>query len=526
MGKAYTPINIYCSSCGAPAKFDIAGQVYRCAYCGGVTGIEEPLREKQGFRQAHRARLKEKRREFPLTSVQCAGCGAQVIFPQGEALTGCAFCGRSLVRQEYLGVEGFPEILIPFRIIEDQAKANLLQWCDKHRGKREAREIRRHIDELKGVYLPYELVKGPVSCTVSRRESSAFHCRGFWEGSFVNTSKQLDNLLLDGMEPYDLNDVKEFDFSYLAGQRVKIRDTDGSETASRISGEIASQYRPFASKVMETRGVTVKADAGKMVTLSAVLPAYYLRAGNALAAVNGQTGKVAVREMRQRHMAPWWIRPILGSVGFPAIVYGVMKLLGAEQGACLFVAGILAVFLLFVLFTAYHNEFGGLGREDLPHRIFTSDDSRETVSPPSFHMPVDGKEREVDLKFTTPGRLIKMVLLPFAVIFLPVILAFILNGFDYHGLTIGGAAVWLCISVPLAPVFVLKFGRLEIYEHPVIQYRTDDGRRKRYRAHRRSWKARLTDAKKLIFSPFIFVILFLLIVLIVNTALVLHWDSF
>ena len=129
MTQPYEPINIYCSSCGAPAKFDIAGQVYRCAYCGGRTGIREPLAEKQGFRQAHREKLAQKRGDFPLQEARCTGCGAQVIFPEGEMLTGCAFCGRSLARQEYLGVEGFPEILIPFRVTEDQARANLLQWC-------------------------------------------------------------------------------------------------------------------------------------------------------------------------------------------------------------------------------------------------------------------------------------------------------------------------------------------------------------------------------------------------------------
>ena len=527
--KTYEPINIYCSSCGAPAKFDIAGQIYRCAYCGGVTGIREPLAEKQGFRRAHREKLQAKRRTFPLQKALCTGCGAQIIFPEGEALTGCAFCGRNLVRQEYLGEEGFPEILIPFKITEDEARERLLAWCDQNKGKREAREIRRQADQLKGYYLPYELVKGPASCTVSRRESHPFRCRGFWDGSFVNTSKQLDNLLLDGMEPYDLKDVKEFDFSYLAGQRVKIRDTDEGETASRIADEIASKYRPFAAKVLETRGVTVNADTGNLLQLSAVLPVYYLRVGDILAAVNGQTGKVAVREKRQRHMAPWWIRPILGGLGFPALVYAIMYLFGAEQTACLFVSGLLAVFLLVVLFVAYHDEFGGMGRETLPRRVFTSDDRTETVSPPEFCMPIDGKDRAVTLLFTTPLRLLEMVLSPLAAVFLPVILAFLLNGFDYHGLTIGGAAVWLCIWVPLAPVFLLKWGRLELYEHPVVYYRDDSGRRRRYRKRKDPLKERLKDVldtvKAFVFSPMIFAILFLLIVLIINTYLVLHWDA-
>ncbi len=530
MSKPYEPIHIYCASCGAPAKFDIAGQVYRCSYCGGVTGIREPLQEKQGFRQAHRARLQEKRRAYPLLSAQCTGCGARVVFPEGEALTDCAFCGRSLVRKEYLGVEGFPEVLIPFRITEDQARANLLAWCDKHRGRREAREILKHIGELKGFYLPYELVKGPASCAVSRRESKTYRCRGFCDGSFVNTSKQLDNLLLDGMEPYDLDDVKEFDFSYLAGQRVKIRDTDESETAARVGSEIAAHYRPFAAKVMETRGVTVAADTGNMVSLGAVLPAYYLRAGSTLAAVNGQTGKVAVRERKDRHLMPWWIKPILGSVLFPAMAYGAMRLFGVEQMGCLLVAGMLAIFLLFVLFTAYHNEYGGMGRQSLPRRIFTSDDRREIVTPPEFYMPIDGQDRAVELKFTTPLRMLRMVLLGLAAVFLPLILGFLFNGCSVHGLTVGGAAVWLCIMVPLAPVFLIKYGRLEIYEHPLVYYRTDKGRRKRYRPPKKPWKEAWKDAlntvKALVFSPLVLVILFLLIVLIVNTVLVVRWDAF
>ena len=526
MSKPYEPLNIYCASCGAPARFDIARQVYRCAYCGGETGIREPLAEKQGFRRMHREKLAARRQQFPLLRAQCTGCGAEVIFPQGEALTHCAFCGRSLVRREYLGVEGFPEILIPFKITEAEARANLLSWCRKHRGRREARDIRKHVDETKGFYLPYELVKGPASCTMSRRESKVFHGRGFCDGSFVNTSRQLDNLLLDGMEPYDLADVREFDFSHLAGQRVKVPDTDEAETANRVSSEIASQYRPFAAKALETRAVTVNADTGNMMTLGAVLPAYYLRAGDTLAAVNGQTGKVAVRERRVRHTLPWWLRPMAGSLFFPALVYGIMALFGAEQMACLYVSGLLAVFLLFVLFTAYHNEFGGTGRESLPRRVLTSDRRREAVSPPSFYMDIDGQDRPVDLKFTTPLRLLAMVLIPFAVVFLPVIVAFFLNGCSFRGLTLGGAAVWLCLAVPLAPVFVLKFGRLELYEHPVVHYRDDEGRRRRYRAPRGAGKDVWDTIKAFVCSPFLFVILFLAVVLVVNVVLILHWDAF
>ena len=146
MSTGYQPVNIYCSSCGAPASFDIAAQVYRCQYCGAQTGISEPLAEKRGFRQFHRETLRRTRQEHPLVTCECTGCGARVVFPAGEALTDCAFCGRSLARREYLGEDSFPEILIPFRITREEARTRLLDWCVKNRGKREANAIRAHID--------------------------------------------------------------------------------------------------------------------------------------------------------------------------------------------------------------------------------------------------------------------------------------------------------------------------------------------------------------------------------------------
>ena len=242
------PINIYCACCGAPAQFDIARQIYTCRYCGAETGIREALAEKQGFRRLHRQSMEQEKRNYPLAACACTGCGAEVVFPENEALTQCAFCGRALARREYLGVEGFPEVLIPFKLTQTDAKARLLDWCRHNRFKREARTLRKQADELAGFYLPYELIRGPLSCEVSRDDTGrSYECRSFLEGSFINTSKQLDNLLLDAAEPYELGELREFSFSWLAGQRVKMRDLGDAETAQRVSAEIAADYTPFAA---------------------------------------------------------------------------------------------------------------------------------------------------------------------------------------------------------------------------------------------------------------------------------------
>ena len=68
-------------------------------------------------------------------------------------------------------------------------------------------------------------MRGPIDCTVSREGAArTFDCGGFLDGIFVNTTRQLDNLTLNGMEPFDLRELEEFEYGYLAHQKAKLYD--------------------------------------------------------------------------------------------------------------------------------------------------------------------------------------------------------------------------------------------------------------------------------------------------------------
>ena len=75
-------------------------------------------------------------------------CGATVVFEENEALSNCAFCGRSLVRAEYLDADGMPESVIPFGITEDEARDRLAAWCRENRGKSEAKKLNRDLENF------------------------------------------------------------------------------------------------------------------------------------------------------------------------------------------------------------------------------------------------------------------------------------------------------------------------------------------------------------------------------------------
>ena len=514
--------DIHCPDCGAPAKFDIIRQQYLCGHCGGRVEIGEALKEKQGFRSIQQDKLKNEVKKIRLFRSSCSGCGAGVVFDESEALSTCAFCGRSLVRTEYLDAGNLPECIIPFGITAGEARERLSAWCDENRGRPESKKLRRELNELSGYYLPYEMMRGPVHMKVSRMDGDAvYKCEGFMNDAFVNCSKQLDNLVLDGVEPYDTDALTEFDLAFAAGQRVKTADIRGDELMNRAAAEAGGIYTPAVRKVLETKAVRVKADVSSAVRLPVLLPVYCICRGNLMAAVNGQTGKVSVRAEKESHyfFLPWWLKAILATIIFSAAVFGAMCLFGMEFMSSLLITGMLAVFFIIVTLCLYSDTTKNRFAVESGRKIYTSGEKtfhrengelvlnkkileRKTEAP-VFFKTIDGREQPVALKFASPARVLRMIMLCIAALFLPVITALLLNGFSFKMLDLSGSAVWFCIAVPVVPIYLLKFGIVELHENPWVYVISEGGKKKRYRKKhdRQSVRSTIRTILRVMFVP-------------------------
>ena len=495
-----TVADVRCPNCAAPAHYDIAKGHYLCAYCGGHVGISEAIAQRKGFRslQQEKARLSAKERR--LLRASCTGCGAELVFEEGEALASCSFCGRALVRKEYLSSDELPELVIPFRITREEAVACVQDWCRENARRPEARHLSPKLGELQGFYLPYELVRGPVSCSVSRKDGgSTYRCGGYVDGIFVNRSRQLDNLLLDGAEPYELDELRSFDFSYVAGQRAKIADIGSKELEARVEAEVANDYAPVVQKTLETRAVDVSTDARSVLRMPVLLPAYVLSSQVGKAVVNGQTGKVSVWSERpvRYYFLPWWAKAILSTLVISVVVFGALCFFGMEAMGSLLITGMLAAVILTITLAAFsdtvRNDFvvegehealtskGGPLRRVDGRLVQDATPLSKQVAPPVFFMQIDGKQTPVQLEFSSLRRRLFQALLALVALFLPVILALPLAGFDLSRINLGGSAAWFCVMVPVVPIYLLKFGVIELYENPWIYILNDDGTRTRYR---------------------------------------------
>ncbi|MCR5229871.1 MAG: zinc ribbon domain-containing protein [Solobacterium sp.] len=492
--------DIHCPQCGAPADFDIIRQMYLCSHCGGQVEIGAAVKEFRGFRKIRADHLEKSVKSFRLFRASCSGCGAEIVFEKNEASSDCAFCGRKLVRTEYLSAENMPEGVIPFAVTEDEAKQLLKQWCQDNKGKKEARLLLKKTDALKGFYLPYEMVRGPVHMRVSRMDGLRdYVCEGYIRDEFVNRSAQLDNLLLDGMEPFDTDSLTLFDFGYTAGHRIKISDVAERDLEKRVSAETAKTYTPAVRKVLESKAVDVQTDVHGALRLPVLLPVYYAADGELMAAVNGQTGKVSVRALKDSHyyFLPWWLKAAAATVIFTLTVFGALRLFGMDEAGALLIAGALALFFIIVTLCLYsdtvHNKFavvsgrkiftsgGNMFRREFGNLVLRDEILERRTQPPVFFERINGEEKPVILKFATPGRVIRMVLLSAAVLFLPVIIALFLNGFNFKMLNLGGSAVWFCIFVPVIPIYLLKFGIVELHDNPWIYVLNEGGKPKRFR---------------------------------------------
>ena len=492
--------DIHCPNCGAPAKYDIISQEYLCGNCKGRVGIYEAQQQKKGFRKLRGDQISTSLKNYRLFHAACGGCGADLVFEENEALSSCPFCGRSLVRSEYLKSNNMPESVIPFSVTKEEAGKLLEDWCHANKRRPESAKLLPLCGQLNGFYLPYELLEGPVHMTVSRMDGfRKYRCEGCIHDALVNRSSQMDNLLLDGMEPYDLAQLKEFDYGYVAGQRVKISDIPDKVLEERVREESAQTYTPAVRKVLETRAVEVEADVGSAVRLPVLLPVYYICQGDLMAAVNGQTGKVSVRALKESHyyFLPWWLKAILATLAICGIFCGALMLFGMNMGGSLFMAGMLGLILLIVALCLYsdtvHNRFSvesgraiyTSGKQSFVRekgKLVLRDEILERkTDQPVFFEKVKGTEQPVVLKFTSPPRVVRMVLLCVIALFLPVIVALFLNGFHFQSLHLGGSAAWFCLAVPVVPVYLLKFGIVDLHDNPWIYIRNRKGKLKRCR---------------------------------------------
>ncbi|MCR5135910.1 MAG: hypothetical protein K6C12_02260 [Oscillospiraceae bacterium] len=330
--------NYQCPSCTGPLRYDGTIGRLQCDYCGSSFATEEieHLYQEQ-LQHAEQAAAEEvaaaihaAEQAQPEESADwdgenegmrlynCPSCGAELVFDSTTAATSCPYCGNpTVVPSQFHGMLR-PDYILPFHISREEALKSLKEY---YRGKPllpKRFADANHLEEIKGVYVPFWLFDGRAVGDMSYRATRVHTVQHGNEmittteyydvrraGSVAFTripadgSRKMPDELMDSIEPFDFSDLKPFSTAYMPGYMADIYDVDDRESfeRARTRGENTAE-RIFDSSVSGYATVTPTGRNMKLLrerTAYALLPVWMLstkwNGKNFIFAMNGQTGR-------------------------------------------------------------------------------------------------------------------------------------------------------------------------------------------------------------------------------------------
>ena len=434
------PLVIRCQYCGGDQSFDIVKQKYTCAHCGAESSNADKNAEFRHWKDLRHVSFMQN--SDKVKSFACPTCGAQTLASNEDASAKCPFCQNTMIDGCFSGTE-VPEVIIPFKITQEEAEKKLKDWMLKNKKNPAAQAIEKNMTRFSGCYLPYHIVRGGFNGSMLIADqggiSHDYPFRAYLSHTAVNASKDWDNLFLDGIEPFDFSEARDFDFRYLIHQKAKIQNIPPEKLAIRIAEETQSELYQTLSKQVSTKEVSVSLSNQDNETLLAALPVYLVKCKNGIAAaVNGQTGKVSIATGKMKNLTRlWWLAPTISTL-LVMLAFGIF---GSFSIA--FSVGIIFGPIVFLI---AHNRHGkNIVSEilTLPKTTTSHNDTKVVFFADFGQGPVPAL-----LKFFTPWRILKTILIAAAVIFLPVLLAIpiqLLRGGNVLDIKIAYGAAWYCI---------------------------------------------------------------------------------
>ncbi len=350
-----------CPCCGGAIAFDSSLQKMKCPYCDTEFEMEALKEYDSELRSEQPDNMNwetEAGSEWQIEEVNglrsyvCKSCGGEIVGDENMAATSCPFCGNPVVMMEQFSGMLRPDYVIPFKLNKEAAKAGLAKHLSGKRLLPKVFKDQNHIDEIKGVYVPFWLFDTDAAARVRYRatnvrvwsdsdynytETSHYLVHrggsvGFEHVPVDGSSKMADDLM-ESIEPYDFSDAVDFQTAYLAGYFADKYDVTAEESVNRANERVkrsteevfASTVQGYSSVVTENSSIQLHGGNAKY----ALYPVWLLNTtwnGNKYTfAMNGQTGKFVGNLPVDKAAARKWTLGLFAL--FSAVTYGIVWLL-------------------------------------------------------------------------------------------------------------------------------------------------------------------------------------------------------
>ena len=380
--------NFKCPSCTGPLRFDSSTGRMACEYCGSsfsVREIEELYSGKYDSAEAAFAAAAQKDREeepsaganeeisdgieadwdfdsagsdwgedaADMRAYSCPSCGAELICDSTTAATSCPYCGNpTVVPGQFTGALK-PDLIIPFKLDKEAAKSALREHFKGKKLLPDSFSRESHLDEIKGVYVPFWLFDANVDADMSFR---ATRTRSWSDSRYIYTETRyyrllrsgcvdFENVPVDGsvkmpddvmesIEPFDTSQAVPFRKAYLSGFLADRYDVTAESCAPRANDRVRNSAVQafnrtatggYSSVSPECSNVRIRNGRAKY----ALFPVWILNTSwqgkNYQFAMNGQTGRF-VGDLPEDKGKYWRYRLLYGGIA-AAVVLGFQLLM-------------------------------------------------------------------------------------------------------------------------------------------------------------------------------------------------------
>ena len=304
-----------CPNCDAVLKFNPHGGNWKCEYCRGEFALEQ-LEDK--IKKSEKT-VVAKQNDEGLDVYTCNNCGASIIVNPNVSTTSCVYCKNTAILKDKLQGEFNPNYVIPFKHTKEDA-INAFKKLGK--GKilmPKAFNIKKNIKEISGIYIPFWLfdfmANGEMNADCKRISSwrsgnyrytktdTYLATRGGnmnFDNIPVDGSKRFPNDVMNSIEPFDYNDLKPFNYSYLSGflsEKYDVNKDQAMEDAiSRAKAsfvdEMKKDIRGYNTVIPVRNNINLQNTKSSYVLLPVWMLNIKYKNKIYTFAMNGQTGKL------------------------------------------------------------------------------------------------------------------------------------------------------------------------------------------------------------------------------------------
>lgn len=350
-----------CPCCGGAIAFDSKVQKMKCPFCDTEFEMEtlasydeelnNGLADNMRWETADREAWQEDEING-LCSYVCNSCGGEIVCDQNTAAAACPYCGNPVVMMGRLSGVLKPDYVIPFKLDKKEAKAALKKHYDGKRLLPKVFKDENHIDEVKGVYVPFWLFDANADANMRYKatkirtwsdsrynytETSFFAVTREGNIAFekvpVDGSTKMPDDFMESIEPFDFSEAVDFQTAYLAGFLADKYDVDAEQSVERANERIRKSTKEAFDKTVKGYTTVTKEAGGIQLRDTkvkyALFPVWLLnttwKGQNYLFAMNGQTGKMVGDLPLDRAAYNKWLFGLTGIIG--AAVYAAFYLL-------------------------------------------------------------------------------------------------------------------------------------------------------------------------------------------------------